>query len=260
MDGMMIVTLITLGLVGGCASGLLGIGGGILMTPLLLYVPPALGLNPLGMKAVAALTMAQGLSGSVSGTAVHRKFRHFDAALVLRMGMSMGTASLLGAVLSSRASDQSLQGIFAAMALAAAALMLKPLQGSDNDEFRAEVTLNTWLAVIFGLGVGFLGGMVGQGGAFIVLPVMLHVLRVPTRMAIGSSLGVVFFSSAAGFVGKVATNQMPWLAATAMVAGAVPGARIGALLSRRVRTPYLRLALSILIAITAIRMSWEVIR
>ena len=60
MDALMFLTLALLGFIRGIFSGWLGIGGGILMVPLLLYVPPLLNLNPLDMKEVAGLTMAQG--------------------------------------------------------------------------------------------------------------------------------------------------------------------------------------------------------
>lgn len=64
--------LITLGLIGGFFSGLLGIGGGILMVPLLLYVPPLFRLAPIDVEAVAGLTMVQGFFASLSGVFVYQ--------------------------------------------------------------------------------------------------------------------------------------------------------------------------------------------
>ena len=65
-----------LGLISGFLSGLLGIGGGIVMAPLLLYAPPLFGMEPLTMQTVAGLTIVQGLVGCLAGLLTHRKF-HF---------------------------------------------------------------------------------------------------------------------------------------------------------------------------------------
>lgn len=76
MDLSLEFLLLTLGLIGGFFSGLLGIGGGILMVPLLLYVPPLFRLAPIDMRAVAGLTMVQGFFASLPGVFVHKRHRH----------------------------------------------------------------------------------------------------------------------------------------------------------------------------------------
>ena len=73
MTTLLLFVLFTLGLIGGLFSGLLGIGGGIIMVPLLLYVPSLIGLEALSMKTVAAITIVQSMAGSFSGLVVHKK-------------------------------------------------------------------------------------------------------------------------------------------------------------------------------------------
>ena len=75
VDVSFLITLLFLGLGGGFLSGLLGLGGAIFMIPLLLYVPPLLGVGQLDMKQVAAVSMVQVLSASLSGVIVHHKNR-----------------------------------------------------------------------------------------------------------------------------------------------------------------------------------------
>lgn len=248
-----------LGLIGGVAAGLLGIGGGIIMTPLLLYVPSLLGVSTLDMKTVAGLTMVQGLAGSLSGMLAHHRFRFVCKRLVTVMGGGITLASLMGAILSKRVHSNVLLELFAFMALVAAVMMFVPKR-DDGDSVPAEqVRFSPTLAALIAAAVGFLGGMVGQGGAFILIPLMLYVLNIPTRITIGSSLGIVFFSALAGFVGKLSTQQIPLLLALALVAGALIGAQIGARFSKTAKTSTLRHVLACLIALSALRMGWQVI-
>ena len=101
--------------------------------------------------------------------------------------------------------------------------------------------------------VGFLGGLIGQGGSFILIPLMTSFVQIPTRIAIGSNLAIVLLSSMAGFIGKATTGQIEWLMAVPIVLTVVPAARIGSLVSRRVPVLGLRRTLAVLIAIAAIR-------
>jgi len=250
-------TLIVLGLFGGFFSGWLGIGGGIIMAPLLLYVPAAIGTGSLDMKTVAGLTMAQSLFATGSGAIVHRKFQYISRKLVLWMGAGATIASLAGAVFSRQLSSGVLQGIFTLLALAAAGLMLIPFTEAAEEPAAGSVDFNRALALICALAIGFVGGMVGQSGAFIVIPVMLYIIKIPTRTAIGSSLGIVFLAALAGSIGKIATGQLDYYMALFCVIGAVTGAQLGGLLSINTRRQWLRHVLAVLIAATALRMAWD---
>lgn len=259
MNGDMFLTLALLGFIGGIFSGWLGIGGGILMVPLLLYVPPLLNLNPLDMKEVAGLTMAQGFFAALSGAIVHGRHRFISKRLVLYMGSSILVGSLTGSILSKFVSGRVLLGIFASLALAAAVLMFLPKKENGEGLNSEDVDFNKPLALLIPLFLGFLLGMVGQGGAFILIPVMLYVLRIPTRVTIGSSLGIILFSASAGFLGKLSTGQVPLLFALTLVIGAMAGAQIGGHLSQRTEARTLRLALACIIAFTAVRIGYELL-
>lgn len=252
--------IFTLGFVGGCAAGLFGIGGGIVMTPLLLYVPPLVGAGALDMKAVAGLTMTQGLAGSLSGVLAHYRYRLVCRRLVAVMGGSIALASLAGALLSKDLPADVLLGLFAFMALAAAAMMFVPKREDGENGKAEQVQFNVVLAVLVAAVVGFLGGMVGQGGAFILIPLMLYVLNLPTRITIGSSLGIGFFSALAGFVGKLGTQQIPLTLALVLVTGVLPGAQVGAWCSKATQPSTLRYVLACLIFLTALGMGWQLLR
>jgi uncharacterized membrane protein YfcA len=242
-----------LGVICGFFSGLLGIGGGIIMAPLLLYVPPLLGFEPLSMHTVAGLTIVQGLVACISGVIVHKRFNSVSVRLAGWMGATIFITALLGGAGSGYASNHLLLLVFGALALLAAILMLKPSAKEKKTPDVTELSFSLWRAVSTAGSVGVLGGMVGQGGSFILIPLMTSFVHIPTRIAIGSNLAIVLLSSAAGFLGKAFTGQIEWLLALPIVLTVIPATQLGGILSHRVPVVKLRKILGVLIAVAAVR-------
>jgi hypothetical protein len=244
----------------GFFSGLLGIGGGILMFPLLLYVPPLLGLDPIGVKNITGLTMAQGFFASLSAMLFYQKQGLVNKPLVLTLGLSLFLSSLIGSLISKAVPDTLLLFIFGSLALIASGLMFIPRSYGRDDLTEDQVNFNKPAAIIIGVIVGFLIGLVGQGGAFITIPLMLYVLKIPMRVALGSTLAIGLFSATAGMIGKTATGQIPFAMAAALIIGAIPVAKAGAILSKKTKTHHLRWLLAAIISATAIKIWMDIFR
>lgn len=255
--GLAVLILFT-GFAVSCLSGLLGIGGGIVMAPALLYLPLAFGFHALDMRQVAGLTITQGLVACLSGAWRHDRYRSVNHRLVVSMGSAITVAALTGSVVSRWVANEVLMVIFAGLAVIAAMMMWLPKSEEDEVEDPNACRFNIPLAMSIAAVIGFLGGLVGQGGSFILIPLMLHVLRLPTRVVIGSNLALVFLASLAGFVGKATTGQVPLLPAVLLVLAAVPGAQIGSILSHRASPRWLRTTLAIVIALAAVGMITDV--
>lgn len=253
------IILLVLGLTGGFFSGWLGIGGGIIMAPLLLYVPTWLGVGTIDMKTVAGLTMVQSLFATGSAVRVHNKFKFVCRPLVAWMGGSIAVTSLIGALASRHVSADVLLGIFAVLAIIAAGAMFLPLKEEAADVSAESVSFNRGLAAGSALLLGFIGGLVGQSGAFIIIPFLLYVLRIPTRVALGSSLGIVLLAALTGSAGKVIAGQVDYSIALFCITGALAGAQAGGYLSRRTRKGILRLVLALLIFASAVRITVDVL-
>jgi uncharacterized protein len=253
------VLILVVGFAVSCLSGLLGIGGGIVMAPALLYLPPAFGLEGLDMRQVAGLTITQGLFACLSGAWRHDRYRCVNRRLVIAMGSTITAAALAGSVVSRWVANEALMVVFAGLAAVAALMMWLPSsdghEAGDPNALRFHVPLAVSIAAV----IGFLGGLVGQGGSFILIPLMLHALRLPTRVVIGSNLALVFLASLAGFAGKAATGQVPLLPAMLLVLAAVPGAQIGGILSHRTSPRWLRTTLAVVIALAAAGMITDVV-
>lgn len=241
-----------LGTISGFLSGLLGIGGGIIMAPLLLYVPPLLGFEPLSMYTVAGLTIVQGLVACISGVVVHKRSNSVSIRLAGWMGTTIFITAMVGGAGSEYASQNLLLLVFGMLALFASILMLKPSAKEKKTPHISELSFSLWRAVTTAGGVGIFGGMVGQGGSFILIPLMTSFVRIPTRIAIGSNLAIVLLSSTAGFLGKAVTGQIEWLLAVPIVITVIPATQIGGVLSHRMPVVKLRKILGLLIAVAAV--------
>ncbi len=251
MDLALYSVLFTLGLLGGFASGLLGLGGGIIMVPLLLYVPPWLGVGELSMKVVAGMTSVQSFFGAVSGAFGHKRFNRVSLPLAITLGGSMAAGSLAGSLASQWLSSETLLFVFAAMAATAGVMMLLPKHEEPDEPDPADLRFNRGLTIVVGLVIGTLAGVVGQGGAFLFIPAMLYILHIPTRIAIGTALVVGIASSVAVRIGRFGTQQVPFLMSAVLVAGVLLGAHAGSLYSQRTPRRALRAILSVLIMVTA---------
>lgn len=259
MDIQFLITLVFLGLGGGFLSGLLGLGGAIFMIPVLLYIPPLLGVGKLNMKEVAAISMVQVLSASLSALIVHNKNRYVSRSLLLYMGICNAIGNLAGSVYSKNTKSDFLLAIFATMAVIAAVAMFIPKREQGEDIPADELQYNKPLAIFLSLLIGSFGGMVGAPGAFVYIPAMIYLLNIPTRIVIGSTLGIVFLGALMGTIGKMTTGQILWPYAIALVIGTIPGAQIGGKMSKKINTKYLRLAIAVIIAITGLRMWYQVL-
>ncbi|HSM15804.1 MAG TPA: sulfite exporter TauE/SafE family protein [Gemmatimonadales bacterium] len=253
------VLILFVGFAVSCLSGLLGIGGGIVMAPALLYLPSAFGLASLDMRQVAGLTITQGLFACLSGAWRHDRYRSVSRRLVVSMGSTIAAAALAGSVISRWVANEVLMVVFAGLAAIAAMMMWLPKSEEHEVEDPNACRFNIPLAISVAAVIGFLGGLVGQGGSFILIPLMLYALRLPTRVVIGSNLALVFLASLAGFVGKAATGQVPLAPAVLIVVAAVPGAQIGSILSHRTSSRWLRTTLAVVIALAAVGMIADVV-
>jgi uncharacterized membrane protein YfcA len=259
MDAAFYLFLLLVGASVGFLSGLLGIGGGIVMFPLLLYVPSLFGLSGIDVKSITGLTMIQGFFSALTAMFYYHKNALVNKSLVLTLGFSLFLSSLIGALVSKKIPDGPLLMVFGTLALIAAVMMLIPRSYLQDDLTEEHVVFHKTTAVVIGIVLGFSIGLVGQGGAFILIPMMLYVLKIPLRVALGSTLAIGLFSSSAGLVGKVATGQVPYLMALPLIAGAIPAARWGSIVGKKTDTKFLRWLLAVIISATAVKVWLDII-
>ena len=245
------------GLVASFLSGLLGIGGGLVLTPLLLYLPPLLGGAAIPVKIVTGLTIVQAISGSVLGALRHRAYGNVSARLVWLMGPPSAIASLVGAFVSRDTADSVILIVFAILAFAGGVMLLLPV--NPREQRAEDIRADQRLAIPIALVLGFFSGMVGIGGIAFIIAALVYLLRVPPRIAIGSSLGIGLFAAVAALIGKAATAQIDAPLAAVVFVSALVASPIGAAVSVRTQPRALLAILAVIVMLAAIRIAFTAV-
>lgn len=224
-------------------GGMIGIGGAVILIPAFLIVPPLLGQPPMDMHVVSGITSVQVFASSLLGAVLHRQRGAFDMRVVLAIGIPLMLASFVGAQLSGAVSAQFLEGLFAIVALAGAVLILASGHTAESTTYK----LRYARAIGIAAPVGFFGGMVGMAGGFLLSPLMVTVLRIPIRITIGSTLGIVIIGAFATALGKAIAGMIEPTTTAAAIIGALPGMWLGVHMSHRLHTGQLRAIIALVI-------------
>jgi len=252
VDFAFIVTIFLIGFVGSFISGMVGIGGSIIKYPMLLYIPPLLGVAVFTAHEVSGISAIQVFFATISGVWAYRKSGYINKTLVIYMGSSILVGSFIGGYGSNLLSEGTINLVYGILATIAAIMMFIPKKGLDDIPVD-QVTFNKWLATGFAFIVGIAAGIVGAAGAFILVPIMLVVLKIPTRMTIATSLAITFISSIGSTIGKITTDQVLYGPAAVMIVASIIAAPIGAKIGQKMNTKVLQWLLALLILGTAIK-------
>ncbi|HSO57659.1 MAG TPA: sulfite exporter TauE/SafE family protein, partial [Paenisporosarcina sp.] len=209
MDFGFIITIFLIGFIGSYVSGMLGIGGSIIKYPMLLYIPPLFGIAAFSAHEVAGISAVQVFFATIGGVWVYRKGGYLNKSLIIYMGSSILIGSFVGGFGSKLMSENGINFTYGILAATAAIMMFIPKKGIDDIPLD-QVKFNKWLAAGLSLIVGVGAGIVGAAGAFLLVPIMLVVLKIPTRMTIASSLAITFISSIGATIGKITTGQVDY--------------------------------------------------
>ncbi|MFJ7669132.1 sulfite exporter TauE/SafE family protein [Lysinibacillus sp. NPDC097195] len=252
MDITWIITIFLIGFVGSFVSGMIGIGGAIIKYPMLLYIPPLLGFTAFTAHEVSGISAVEVLFASIAGVWAYRKDGYLNKALILYMGGAILAGSFVGSFSSQYLSEAGVNIVYGILALIAAVMMFIPKKQVD-DKPMDEVTFNKLLAAVLAFIVGIGSGIVGAAGGFLLVPIMLVVLKIPTRMTIATSLAITLISSVGGTTGKLITGQVEYYPAVIMIVASLIAAPLGAKAGKSLNTKVLQGILAMLILVTAVK-------
>jgi uncharacterized membrane protein YfcA len=237
---------------------MVGIGGSIIKYPMLLYIPPLFGLAAFTAHEVSGISAVQVFFATIGGVWAYRKGGYLNKTLIIYMGSAILLGSFIGGFGSKMMSEGGINLIYGILALIAAVMMFIPNKGLDDIPLD-QVKFNKWLAAVLALVVGIGAGIVGAAGAFLLVPIMLVVLKIPTRMTIATSLAITFISSIGSTVGKLTTGQVDYIPALIMVVASLIASPLGAAAGKKMNTKILQIILAVLILATAIKIWLDIL-
>ncbi len=275
--------LLGLGGLVGLLSGMFGVGGGFLITPLLFLVgiPPAVAVATAANQIVASsfssllthlrrrsvdmwmgmILLIGGLLGSALGVIVFNTLKamgQVDLLVKLSYVIFLGTVGALMLVESIRATARARRGPMQPRARRrhawAASLPFK-------SRFRVSgLYISVIPPIMVGLLVGLLSGIMGVGGGFILIPAMIYLLGMPTRVVVGTSTFQIIFLTAFTTMLHAVTNQtVDVVLALLLIAGGVVGAQVGARLGTRLKPELLRLLLGSLVLAVGLQLALDLL-
>ena len=265
----------------GFLSGMFGVGGGFLMTPLLIFagVPPA----------VAVATEANQITAtSVSGALAHWRRAGVDFRMggMLIAGGAVGSfigAQIFTALRSAGQVDLMISLVYVLFLGSIGILMLwesvrawrkrvmgvaEPARRRNHSSWihalpfkmrfrKSRLYISVLLPIAIGVVVGILAAIMGVGGGFIMVPAMIYILGMPTNVVIGTSLfQIIFITAFVTFQHSVNTQTVDILLALVLLTGAVVGAQVGARVGYRLRGEQVRALLALLVIAVGSRMAW----
>ncbi|MEY8350083.1 sulfite exporter TauE/SafE family protein [Bacillus cereus] len=247
-----IIVIFLIGFVGSFISGMVGIGGAIINYPMILYIPVLLGFTGYTAHEVSGITAVQVFFATFAGVWAYRKSGYINKTLVLYMGTSILVGSFVGSLGSKVLEEGQVNIVYAILATVAAIMMFVPKRNKSDLPLEA-LTYHKGLASILAFIVGVSSGIVGAGGAFLLVPIMLVILKIPTRMTIATSLAITFISSIGSMIGKVATGQVVLLPSITIAIASLLASPLGASVGKRLNQNVLQWILAILIVSTSIK-------
>ncbi len=274
--------LLGLGAAVGFLSGMFGVGGGFLMTPLLIFigVPPAVAVSTEANQIVAS---------SVSGAIAHWRRGAVDIKMGLLLTSGGAVGSFIGVQIFAALRGQGQIDVFISLAYVVflsviGGLMLmesmravrrvrsgvsagRPQRIRMLDALplktrfpRSGLYESAIPPVIIGVVVGMLAALMGVGGGFIMVPAMIYILRMPTNVVVGTSLFQIMFVTAFTTVLQSVQNQtVDVVLALCLIVGGVIGAQLGARVGARVRGEELRAALALIVLLVGLKLAFDLV-
>ncbi len=280
--------IVGLGLLVGLLSGLFGVGGGFLMTPLLIMIgiPPTVAAASDSLQIVGASTsgtfahwrlgnvdfkmgiylLIGGFTGGLAGVQLIKMLRMMGNAdvvikitYVLMLGI-VGAYMFFESLSALKKAKQGKQAAEAAETHSAAkkesgfVRFLKSLPLQTRFE-KSGVTHSALLVIVLGAFVGVLAAIMGVGGGFLMVPVMVYLLRMPMHVVVGTSLFQILFTCIeVSFLQAYVNHTVDFILAVLLLLGSTFGAQIGTKLGRKLHGDQLKILLAMIVLVVTVKM------
>ncbi|WP_202914581.1 sulfite exporter TauE/SafE family protein [Paenibacillus antri] len=265
-----ILLLLSIGILASTFGSIVGLGGGIIIIPALLYLDPVLLHRGISTASAVGTSMVVLVFTALSSTLAFHKQKKVDVRSGLLFFASSGPAALLGASFTGLIAPGPFQIGFGCFILFVSALLLlksrlKPLPISwkyrrsytDAAGITHHYGYNLSLALPVGFSVGFVSGLFGIGGGSLFVPLMILLFAFPAHLATATSMFVIFLSSITGSLGHTLYGEIDWFSALFLAPGAWIGGRWGAAIANRLSGNALLWVMRVAMVLLGLRMIWS---
>ncbi len=242
-----------IGILGGAVAGLLGIGGGVLIIPILLYI------TSVEVKAATAISVVQTFFASSFGTLFNHLQKTINFRYALIFGLSSTVTYFFGSYFTQYITDTTIKVIYLCTAVLAIVLFFIKRNNSDSSK-ESKIVANlvpdnkAYLKIVpISLVAGFAFGILGVGGGFFYVPLLVILFDFPLKIAIGTSLMIIFCNAIFGIAGKLLAVRFDFFIGLSVALGAIGGSRIGVYINKKIKPQIIRVIFIILLTITIIR-------
>lgn len=261
------------GLLSGIVGALIGLGGGVILVPALLFMGTSLAFFPdLTPQKIVGLSVIMMIFTGLSSTLSYMKVKTVDyrSGFLFFIGSAPGT--IIGAFVNKGLDLPSFNLYFGILLVFLALLLLirnrlKAVHWfvENGRKFTFKDSMNkeyvygypVWFALLLTFGIGFASGLFGIGGGSIMVPAMILLFLFPPHVAVGTSMFMVFLSAIVNSVTHISLGNVPWIYTLAVVPAAYIGAKIGASLNKKLQSETLVVILRIALLVLGLRSIYE---
>ncbi|RMW35555.1 MAG: sulfite exporter TauE/SafE family protein [Nitrosopumilus sp.] len=240
--------LILLGFAGGILGSMIGLGGGIIVVPVLTF----LGFSP---TAAASNSLFAALSNAIASTISYSKQKRIEYSLGLKLGLLSVPGTILGAVVSSDVAPDIFKVLFGLILIASAAYIFL----RRNLESKQKIISKQMM--VFAIGASFFAGIIssffGIGGGIVFVPLMVAGLGMAMKRAAPTSQLILLFASLSGVITHSLLGHPDFTQAGFLAIGSFLGGLVGARLSIDIKERYLQVLVSVVILIAAVKLFYD---
>ena len=270
---MVFIVMALVGIASGIVGALIGLGGGVILVPALLFLGTGFAFFPeLSPQQIVGLSVIMMIFTGLSSTLAYMKVGTVDykSGIIFFAGSAPGT--VIGAFVNKNLDLSSFNLYFGLLLVFLSLLLLlrdylkavhwfvdngRQTTFTDKQDKQYVYGYPIWFALLLTFFVGFASGLFGIGGGSIIVPAMILLFLFPPHVAIGTSMFMVFLSAIVNSITHISLGHVPWIYTAAVVPGAYIGAKIGARLNKHLNSETLVTILRLVLLVLGLRSIYE---
>lgn len=267
------ILLVLLGVVAAMFGSIVGLGGGIIIVPMLMLIGPVLTGSEIEHATAVGISLTVLVVTALSSTLAYTKRKIVDFRSGWLLFITSGPAAMLGSALTGLLPAGLFQLIFGIFMLLMASLLVArdymkpfskkwPIERTMTDATGQVHTYSYGIVpvLLIGFGVGVMSGLFGIGGGSLFVPLMVLLFKFPPHLASATSMFVIFLSSILGSSMHIYLGEIDWLLVLALVPGAWIGGKLGAAIAVKMSGKGLLWLLRITLLVLAVQLIIEGLR